>query len=166
MHRKIALAALAIVLMVTAFEQYVVAAETADKVEHIYVIRRKLGGQPVGSIRSFAHSALLLKTGSGAYYTLEYMGDSKVYLTKGEPKVLRSDQEKKYAVITMAGVADGKSEEFEWERQLLGKPLDGKSSPEQLQKQMQSLMKEYSVWKKEHCHTAQERLRKKLGVFD
>ena len=29
---------------------------------------------------------------------------------------------------------------------------------------MQTLMMKYNIWKKEHCHTAQERLREFLGI--
>ena len=139
-------------------------ADGDNKVVHVYVIRRKLAGQPIGSVREFAHSALLLKTEKGEFFTLEYMSDSKAHLTKGTPKIIKENKKKKYADIKMEGYVDGKTKVCEWERQLTGKKVDPKYTPEELRTKMQDLMKKYSIWKKEHCHTAQERLREFLGI--
>lgn len=140
--------------------------EGSDSVVHVYVIRRQLLGQPIPSVRSLAHSALLLKTKGGKYYTLEFMDDSKAHLTSGVPLESSSDAARKVAIITMDGWGEGKSKSFEWERQLNGKALSGDHTPQQLLLMMQGEMKDYSVWKEEHCHSAQERLRKKLGLLD
>jgi hypothetical protein len=137
-----------------------------DPVVHVYVMRRQLLGQPVPSVRSWAHSALLLKTKAGKFYTLEFMSDSKAHLTASTPKEISVDQKRKVALIKMEGWGDGKQESFEWERQLLGKELDAGQAPAELRDLMQAQMKEYSVWDKEHCHTAQERLRKQLKLLE
>jgi hypothetical protein len=120
-----------------------------DAVAHVYVIRRQLLGQPLPSVRSLAHSALLLKTKGGEFYNLEFMGDSKAHLTKGAPRETSVDASRKVAIITMDGWGDGKSYKFEWERQLHGKALSGDHTPQQLLGMMQAEMEDYSVWKEE-----------------
>lgn len=143
------------------------APDGSDKVSHVFVIRRALDDQPLGSVRQIAHSALLLRTCSGRHYTLEYMGDSRAHLTEAEPQEFKRHEGDRYADIKMKGQKNGGgTAEFEWERQLRGRAIEPKSTPEELRELMQSLMSEYSLWKKEHCHTAQERVRRRLEIFD
>lgn len=137
---------------------------TQEKVSRIYVMRRPLTGQPLNSIGSFAHSALLLQTDQGNSYALEYQRDGKAHLTLGEQKAIRENHQKGIAYIQMVGWTNGRVADFYWERQLIGAPVLGNWSPQELQQKMQDSMKGYSVLKMEHCHTAQRRLRSALGL--
>ncbi|WP_143543826.1 hypothetical protein [Rhodopirellula sp. MGV] len=66
----------------------------------------------------------------------------------------------------MTGKAGNGEKEFKWTRQKSGVALDGHFTPDALLLRMQALMNNgYSVLQQEQCHTAQERLRKALGVF-
>lgn len=138
-----------------------------DKVERIFVIRRNLSGTldgPPVDVGVLAHSGLLLKTMQGKYYTLEYMDDSKVHLTETTPETVKEHTEKKWAHIKAAGRSEGKEKVLEWSRQLSGVKIDPKYTPGELKTMMEEVVGEYSVWKKEYCHAAQERLRRKLGL--
>lgn len=137
---------------------------TQEKVNCIYVMRRPLTGQPLNSIGTFAHSALLLQTDQGNTYALEYQRDGKAHLTLGEQKAMRENRQKGIAHIQMVGWSNGRVSDFYWERQLDGVPVLGNWSPQQLQQMMQDSMQGYSVLRKEHCHTAQRRLRSALGL--
>ncbi len=158
-------------LLVAAFVSCAVAMlaqadDKVDRVEHVYVIRRALAGQPINRVGNFGHSALLLKTESGNCYVLEYMGDSQAHLTKAEQKTISHDKKRQIARIKMAGWTKMMPAEFEWERQLAGQSIEPAYTPDELRELMQGLMRRYSVWNKEHCHTAQERLRLFLGAQD
>lgn len=135
-----------------------------SKANHLYVIRRPLDAQPVTSIRKYAHSALLVQTTNGKFYVLEYMADSKAHLTETEMTEVSKPEAKKIAIVKVKGMTDGGVKELEWERQLSGSKLEPKWSPVELRDKMQTLMKEYSIWKEEYCHSAQERLRRELGL--
>lgn len=141
------------------------AEDDGQLVTRVYVIRRPLDGALIGSAGPLAHSGLLLQTKAGEYYVLEYMNDSRAWLTAGTPKELGRDTGRKVANIKMNGIAGGKVVIVEWERQLHGSALEPKWTPEQLQQKMQIQMKRYNVWKAEHCHQAQERLRREVGLL-
>lgn len=150
---------LALLLYMNSAPREVHSAEDASGlVTHVYVIRRPLDGLPIGSAGPLAHSALLLQT-VNEHYVLEYMDDSRAHLTQGTPTEVSRDAGRKIANIKMNGVAGGRTVSFEWERQLRGTAVDPRWTPQQLQQQMQALMKPYSLWKAEHCHQAQQRLR-------
>lgn len=141
-----------------------VAQPQPEKVSRIYVMRRPLNRQPLNSLGAFAHSALLLQTDQGNSYVLEYQRDSKAHLTLSKQQDIVENRKKGVANIRMAGWANGRVAEFYWERQLIGDPVPGNWTPQELQQRMQDSMKGYSVLKKEHCHTAQQRLRSELGL--
>jgi len=141
-----------------------VAHPTQEKVSHIYVMRRPLNGQPLTSIGTFAHSALLLQTDQGNSYALEYQRDGKAHLTLGKQKAIRENRQKGIAHIRMVGWANGEVSDYYWERQLVGEPIFEHWSPQELQQKMQDSMQGYSLLKREHCHTAQLRLRSALGL--
>jgi hypothetical protein len=111
-----------------------------------------------------SHSALLLRTERGRYYTLEYMGDSQAHVTEGTPALLATPS-RQVAVVAMKGQIDGQPTEAKWECDLTGPRIQPKWSAGELQQKMQSLMRPYSVWRREHCHTAQERLRRELRIL-
>lgn len=137
-----------------------------DKVERIFVIRRNLEGPlngPPVNVGVLSHSALLLKT-AHKYYTLEYMDDSKVHLTETTPEMIKEYPNEKWAHIKAAGRFDEEEKLLDWARQLSGAAVEPLHTPEELKSMMQELVGDYSVWRKEHCHTAQERLRRKLGL--
>lgn len=142
-----------------------VAPPKLERVSHIFVMRRPLNRQPLNSIGAFAHTALLLHTDQGSTYVLEYQRDSKAHLTSGVQKEIVENRKKGIANIRMAGWANGRVSEFYWERQLIGDPVPGNWTPQELQQRMQDSMKGYSVLKMEHCHTAQQRLRSELGLI-
>ena len=152
----------ALLLNVSEAEDF--AQPTQETVSRIYVMRRPLNGQPLTSIGTFAHSALLLQTDQGNSYALEYQRDGKAHLTWGKQKAIREDRQKGIAHIRMVGWANGRVSDFYWERQLVGDPVLDHWSPQALQQKMQDSMQGYSVLKKEHCHTAQQRLRSALGL--
>jgi hypothetical protein len=135
-----------------------------DKVVQIFVMRRPLDGPVLGSVRRFRHSALLLRTDRGRYYTLEYTNDSRAHLTEGRPALFEVPAEGR-AIVAMAGYVGGRTEEARWECEAAGLVVPPEWSPADLQQKMQSLMKPYSIWRREHCHTAQERLRRELRIL-
>ena len=73
--------------------------------------------------------------------------------------------DRKFAVVAMKGQIDGQATEAKWECDLTGPHIQPKWSADELQQKMQSLMRPYSVWRREHCHTAQERLRRELRIL-
>jgi hypothetical protein len=139
-----------------------------DSVERVYVIRRLLGGGDGIPINrgAIAHSGLLLKTKNGKFYVLEYMDDSKVHLTATEQVTVKEFKEDKYAHVRLVGRTEGTEKQLNWTRQLDGSVLSQNLSPKELKEKMEGLVKEYSVWKQEHCHKAQEKLRESLGIKD
>lgn len=141
-------------------------------VVHLYVMRRRFdmpGSIPMGG--SFAHSALLLRTkskdGVVGYVNLEYMDDGRAHLTEDRPVLLKTYSGRRYLDIRMKGTdAEGGTNDFDWRCQLFGTKIESKWTPEQLRSKMEKLMPYgYSVLAGEHCHTAQERLRRAIGVF-
>jgi len=164
MSRKIAMLVVPFLFLMCDFAM---AQDSPGKVVHVYVIRRPLDKTP-GSVDVLAHSGLLLKTDKGRFLVLEYMSDGKAHLTEGVPTDVKTRNTSKD--IKMKGYVirekAGKVVEFEWESQLKGKAVTAKFTPEELRESMQKLMSSgYSVWKAEHCHTAQERLRREtLGL--
>lgn len=137
-----------------------------SKVEHVFVIRRNLSDiknipKDKGVV---SHSALLLKNQNGEFFVLEYMGDSKVYLTATKQKVIREYKDEKFAHVELNGRYDQSVTVINWTRQLEGSAVEPKYTPKELKDLMEREMKEYSVWKKEYCHTAQERVRTFLGI--
>jgi hypothetical protein len=148
---------------------FAVAADVAqpelERVSRVYVMRRPLNRQPLNSIGAFAHSALLLQTDRGNTYVLEYHRDSKAHLTLAAPNEIVENRRKGVAIIKTAGWANGQVGEFYWERELIGTPVSGAWTPQELQQRMQESMRGYSVLKMEHCHTAQQRLRSELGLL-
>jgi hypothetical protein len=139
-------------------------ADTKGGVVRLYVVRRVLDGMGLPRFRQLAHSGVLLRTEGGDLYLLEYMADSRAYLTPTNPQQIQDNGD--HLVIKMTGRAENGLKEFIWTRQKRGVALDGNSTPDDLLLRMQALMNSgYSVLKQEQCHTAQERLRMALGVF-
>ena len=140
------------------------------KAVHIYVVRRPLGEadlkQSLLNRNVLAHSAVLLKTDDGRHALLEYMDDSKVYVTEVNPKIEKEVKDDSYAVLKMQGTINGgKLQLFRWTRQLKGSKLDGSKTLSDLKKLMAEGMKEASYSIPKHtCHRGQERLRKALGL--
>lgn len=138
--------------------------ETKDGVVRLYVVRRELDGILFPRFRQLAHSGVLLQTEGGDLYLLEYMADAKAHLTPANPQLLQDKGN--HLVIQMSGKAANGLKEFKWTRQKRGVELDGRFTPKNLLLKMQAQMNSgYSVLEKEQCHTAQERLRRALGVF-
>lgn len=135
-----------------------------DTAIHLYVVRRGLDIGPLPRFRSLAHSGVLLQTRGGEFYLLEYMSDSTAHLTLVTPRTI--SEHDGYIKIKMSGRGDRGTQEFEWTRQKAGVRLDGKQTVQQLQALMQQSMDGYSLIGSEQCHTAQERLRKALHVFE
>lgn len=147
---------------------------TSASATHVYVVRRPLGGpnawEPLVNRWEFVHSGLLFKTEEGRFALLEYMGDSKVYLSEPSPEVIREFEDAGYATVRMAGQYDDEKGNagpamFRWTRQLKGTRLN---APIRLSK-LKKLMVDLTVNKKfnltsHNCHLAQERLRKAIGL--
>lgn len=132
---------------------------------HLYVVRRALDLTATPRVRELAHSAVLLESKSGSLFLLEYLSDSKAHLSPVKPEITETKSD--HLLIKMAGRdSDGKMRPYSWTRQKQGVRLDQSKTIAQLQQLMQSSMSQYSVWDKEYCHTAQERLREQLGVLD
>ena len=139
--------------------------DESDKVIHLFVVRRNLDIPGKPRVGVLAHSAVLLKTEKEEFYLLEYLGDSNAHLNRVTFTVNEDNDD--HLIVKMNGYSTStkKMQPYLWTRQKIGVKLDGSKSAAELKKLMQGQMKEYSVWKSEHCHAAQERLRKKLGVF-
>jgi hypothetical protein len=133
------------------------------EVVHFYVVRRALNGALIPRIGQAAHSAILIETVGKKQYLLEYMDDSKVHIIEVSPVVI--EEKSDHMAISMKGWSASGEKLYVWSRQKAGKQFNSGKTAFQLKDQMQSLMTEYDVWNKEHCHTAQERLRKALGIF-
>jgi hypothetical protein len=134
-------------------------------VDRAFVVRRALdSGLP--RIRQLAHSGLLLHTTDGQFFLLEYMDDGKAYLTGVEIKTLETKADHK--IVRMPGRTTGGTSDFLWTCQLNGKPLVGKEyTPKDIQRMMNELMNgRYDILNQEHCHAAQELVRKRLQIFD
>ena len=114
--------------------------EDLTKVVHVYVIRRDLDKQPFPSVKSYAHSALLLTNQDGSTYVLEFMSDARAHLTKVEQKVLSTNDRKSVASITAEGWTSEGIKVFTWERQLKGIEIAPKWTPEELRDAMESGM--------------------------
>lgn len=139
-----------------------------SKVEHIYVIRRPLHNTPT-TCGIVAHSALLLQTNKGTHYVLEYMSDSKSYLTNVNYKMVAHKDIVDPKTYVIPEVLDQKRilpndmieiDGILWTKQTHGEKVTKNWSPSMMKIQMETLMsKGYSVVNYEVCHTAQERTR-------
>ena len=137
---------------------------------------------PMGG--AFAHSALLVKTGSGAHHVVEYSGkdlDLPPELLMIPPliPVLGAARSYPVQVETLSSDAEGSvetvklignGEEVVWTKQLRGKavpdrPGGRRPTVEETRNKMQELMcGTYGLGRT--CHDAQESTRKWLGVWD
>jgi hypothetical protein len=144
--------------------QFVTSLDETESAVHLYVVRRVLDGVGIPRVRQAAHSGVLLESKSGKWYLLEFMSDAKTHLTKVEPLIKQERED--HVILIMEGRTATGTSTFEWTRQKAGVRLNQQQTIAQLKEMMQDGMKGYSVWKQEHCHTAQERLRERLGVLN
>ena len=178
-------------------------AQEPDVVVHVFVIRRELdvplgfdlGLGPVGvgavhfgapragslpKVGLLAHSALLVKTMSGAYHVIEFGATGFEFSSTG-PKLHVHGAARSYPVQveTLSSDAEGSvetvklignGEEVVWTKQLRGKavpdrPGGRRPTVEETRNKMQELMcGTYGLGRT--CHDAQESTRKWLGVWD
>jgi len=136
----------------------------------LYVVRRPLGlgedWKPLTNLNQFAHSAVLIETNDRQFVLLEYMGDSKVYLTPVTPTTLETHFEDSYITLQMKGaMANGVPQMYRWTRQLHGVALANSVSVSDLREAMerQVSVAPYSLFF-HNCHKAQETLRRSLGL--
>jgi hypothetical protein len=148
------------------------ASQVVEHVDRIFVIRRTLTGDAAIKRGDLAHSALLLRTKDENWYVLEFMRDSNVYLTRTEQQVVQEHTKESWAEVKLKGryfrslVGEDPpiEKQLVWTRQLKGESIEAKFTPQQLKEQMEAVVKKYSLLKGEHCHKAQEHLRKSLGL--
>lgn len=151
-----------------------------DVITDVFVARRPLGSSPLPKGGINAHSALLVKTKSGAHHVVEYSADLRSGAAgldlerlhvPGEArsypvtvKTLASDPARKFEEVVLTGPG---GDEAVWTKQYFGKETgpDGRKTVDETRDAMQMLMGgAYGPDRK--CHEAQEATRKWLGVFD
>ena len=143
-------------------------------VVNVKVIRRALDiGGNAGTVRDWAHSAVLLTTdnvgiGSRGSFVLEYTKGG-VTLTPANLKLVATDEKNS----TMKIKADGydfngkKVNRYEWTSQLRGVNLSRTKnySPEGLKQIMHDVVgnNEYDI-RRHNCHDVQEEFRRRIGL--